>query len=294
MMQVLFPEGIRLDKLSVIENPEINIAEKRVDSVYRVGQGKKESIIHLEFQLRHKKTIPARTFKHNALLMECFKIPVISTVIYLEKVNYRSLPCTYQVEMGGLSNSFKYEIIRLWEYEEAIKEGKLRGLAPLLILFADKKETGILEQERKLIRDEKDPRKRANLYSLAITTASRYFEKDLLFNFFKEELKMLKEASIIEDWINEGREEGREKGREEGIQEGTEKGIIKGREEGIEKGLRESVRLLLGEKFGLTDQEAGQLLEGVKSVDRLRSILKKGLKTNELNELRDFIAKKKK
>ena len=51
---------------------------------------------------------------------------------------------------------------------------------------------------------------------------------------------MLKEASIVEDWINEG----------------------------IEK--------------------------GIKSAVSLRSILKKGLKTNDLNELKDFIAKKKK
>ena len=281
-VQVLFPEGTRLDKLAVIENPEINIPEKRVDFVYRIGMEKRESIIHLEFQLRHRKEVPARIFKYNAFLRECFKIPVISVIIYLEKVHYRSLPCACQVEMGGLSNTFRYEIIRLWEYKKSIEEGRLRGLAPLLIFFTGKKEASILEKEGKLIEEEKDRRKRADLYSLAITIGSRYFEKEFLFNFFKEELDMLKEASIVEDWINEG------------IEKGREEGIRKGIEEGIEKGLKESVRLILGERFGLTDQEAGQLLEGIKSAVSLRSILKKGLKTDDLNLLRNFIAKKKK
>jgi hypothetical protein len=50
-----------------------------------------------------------------------------------------SNPCAYQAEMGGLSNSFRYEIIRLWEHRKAIEEGKLRGLAPLLILFSERR-----------------------------------------------------------------------------------------------------------------------------------------------------------
>ena len=47
---------------------------------------------------------------------------------------------------------------------------------------------------------------------MAVTIARRYFSKEFLLKFFREELEMLQEADIVQDWINEGIEKGIEKG----------------------------------------------------------------------------------
>jgi hypothetical protein len=61
-----------------------------------------------------------------------------------------------------------------------------------------------LEEERQLILQEKDDKKRARLFATAITIASRYFEKDFLWKFFREEVEQMREVPFISDWIKEG------------------------------------------------------------------------------------------
>jgi len=46
-----------------------------------------------------------------------------------------------------------------------------------------------LEEERQLILREKDDKKRGRLLATAITIASRYFERDFLWQFFREEVE---------------------------------------------------------------------------------------------------------
>jgi len=74
-----------------------------------------------------------------------------------------------------------------------------------------------LARSKELILESQDKKWQANALSLAVTVAGRYFPKDFLLKFFKEEMKMLQEASIVQDWINEGIEKGMEKGIEKGI-----------------------------------------------------------------------------
>ena len=68
-----------------IENPEINLPERRLDFVYGLQGEEQEYILHLDFQLRHETDIPERMHIYNALLTASNKKPVISKVIYLER-----------------------------------------------------------------------------------------------------------------------------------------------------------------------------------------------------------------
>ena len=43
---------------STVENPEINIPEKRADLVYQIEQEDAKYLLHLEFQLHHEKDVP--------------------------------------------------------------------------------------------------------------------------------------------------------------------------------------------------------------------------------------------
>lgn len=44
---------------------------------------------------------------------------------------------------------------------------------------------------------------RADLFSLAISVATRYLTREFVFNLFREDMEMLKEAGIVEEWIAE-------------------------------------------------------------------------------------------
>lgn len=202
-------EGLTVE---TIEDPEINLPERRLDFVYGLRQEDQEYILHLEFQLEHRADVPERMFTYNALLTATYERPVLSAVIYLERRNYTRLPREYVVEFRGRTvHTFPYLVVRLWDYAEAISSGQLKELAPLLILLTEEKDERVLARSRELILASPDEKWRANALSTAITVAERYFPKELLLKFFQEELEMLQGADIVQDWINEGFQKGMER-----------------------------------------------------------------------------------
>jgi len=263
------------DDLTVetIENPEINLPERRLDFVYGLRQEDREYILHLEFQLEHQADVPERMFTYNALPTAAYGRPVLSAVIYLERRGYRQLPQEYVVEFRGRPvHTFPYLVVRLWDYAEAISSGQLKELAPLLILLTEEKDEKVLARCRELILASPDKKWRANALSAAITVARRYFPKELLLRFFKEELEMLQEADIVQDWINEGFQKGMERGMERGL----EKGQIKATREGILD--------VLAERFGVVRQGIAAKLAAIEDAAVLRSLLKKSVKVESIEE----------
>jgi len=264
-----------------IENPEINLPEKRLDFVYGLSDEEKEYILHLDFQLRHEAGLPERMHIYNALLTAGSNKPVISKVIYLEQREYRNLPQEYVVSyQGKRENVFTYQAIRLWDYTEKIASGELKELAPLLILLTKEKSEAVLVKSKELILESQDQRWQANALSLAVTIAGRYFPKEFLLKFFKEEMKMLREASIVQDWINEGMEKGVELGMEKGMEKGMERGMEKGQI----KTLQEDILDVLAERFGLIKKGMGKKIKAIDDPLVLKSLHKKSVKVTSLEE----------
>ncbi len=207
--------------LNVIEDPVLNIPEKRGDSIYILQKGLEKLALHIDFQLIPEREFLRRVFLYNALFTEKLAIPVCSVVIYPEKGNYDTFPYEYRVKVRDyLQNSFSFKAIKLWDYREDIESGKLTGLAPLLVLLEKKPSEKTLEKEKELINRVKDEKERADLFSVAITVASRRFTREYLYEFFREEIKMLKEWDIVQEWIKEGKLEGELKGKLKGKLEG--------------------------------------------------------------------------
>jgi len=265
--------SIENKNFETIENPEINLPERRLDFVYGLQDEEQEYILHLDFQLRHKRDVPERMHIYNALLTASHNKPVISKVIYLERREYRNLPQEYVVSyQGRRQNVFIYQTIKLWDNTEEIIAGELKELAPLLILLTREKNEDVLTRSKELILESEDKKWQAEALSLAVTVAGRYFPKDFLLKFFKEEMKMLQEASIVQDWINEGIEKGIEKGIEEGI----EKGEI--------KALQGAILDILEERFGMIKKGTGKKLELIDDPAVLKSLHKKSIKVASLVE----------
>ena len=247
---------------------ELSLPTQWVDLVQKVRIRGKEYILHVEFQLHHQKELPRRLFVYSALLTEQFKLPVLTVVLYLER-RKRKLPEAYQVRIGDqVIHQFTYRVIRLWELEEDIRLGKLRELAPLLILASREKDDAVLEQERWLILEEPDAGKRADLLALAMTIASRYFDKKRLWDFFREEVVQLRGSSLIEDWV------------EEGIQKGIQQGI----QQGYIRALREDVVSLLEERFGVVEADILEALQKVDQVEALKTLHKNAVWVDSLEE----------
>jgi len=255
--------------VETIENPEINLPERRLDFVYGLRREDEERFLHLEFQLEHEPDVPKRVFVYNALLTAAFEKPVISAVIYLERRDYRHLPQEYTVSFAGQAvNSFRYRAVKLWDYAEAIARGELRELAPLLILLTREKDEEVLARARELILAAPEAGRRADALSVAVTVAGRYFPREFLLKFFREELAMLRDAGIVQDWINEGFNQGIEKGRLQGQIATLQSDIIE----------------VLTERFGVLKRGLAQKLAEIDDPAVLRSLHRKSVKVESLEE----------
>ena len=147
-------------------------------------------------------------------------LPVITVAIYLNRRD-SPLPVSYEVDVNEVVlNRFEYQVVRLWEYVDEILAGKWPELSPLLAMLVERPDEEVLGRERELILREQDEKKRADLLACAVTIGARYFDKEFLWRFFREEVEMMREASFIDDWLQEKWEEGMLKGFQQGFQDG--------------------------------------------------------------------------
>jgi len=99
---------------------------------------------------------------------------------------------------------YEFETVRLWEHAGRIRSGELHELAPLLVLCEDTPREETLRREREILLSLDAPRSlQADLIAVAIMVGVRFFARSLVEAVFAEEMQMLKESSIIEEWVAE-------------------------------------------------------------------------------------------
>jgi len=202
-------------------------------------------------------------------LTDQFDKSVISLALYLSR-RESPIPENYTVSLGNsVINRFSYPVLKLWDYEKEIKSGILRELVPLLPMIVKEPTVATLEEERQLIRQEKDDKKRGRLFATAITIASRYFDRDFLWTFFREEVGDMREVPFISDWIKEGRQEGRQ--------------------EGYAQARREDIISLLEDKFGIVKGDILKSLDQVERAESLRMLLKRVSRVETQEEFLDLV-----
>jgi len=259
LLRLAFPDvPVRL--VGTLENVELSLPVRAVDFVHRVEYETQEYILHLEFQLEHQAGFPQRMCGYYGALTEQFEQPVMTLALYL-KPRRSAIPNEYVVTLGEqVVNRFTYPVIPLWDYVEEIRSGQYRELAPLLTMLVREPGPDLLREERELIRREPDEQRRADLLALAVTIATRYFDKAFLWRFFREELEQMREATFVEEWIQEGVEQGHQQGRQQGLQE--------------------NILQVLRARFGLSRQREEPLanqLETIDDLDALRDLFNHAL-----------------
>jgi predicted transposase/invertase (TIGR01784 family) len=250
----------------MVDNPEINLPEKRSDYVWRVKDGEQEGYFNFEFQLKPDREALKSAYTKCALLHEATGLPVIGVILYITRGACRE---EYEIELFGIKNHYHFRIIRLWEYKEEIESGKRKELAPFLVLFADHPDEEVLRKEKELIMQIDDEKERADLLSIAMTLAFHYFQESWVKEYFKEEMQMIKTANVVQEWIDEG------------IQQGVQ--------QGIQQGVQQSIIEVLEERFDLVPAVIIQSLKKVDEPAILHRLLRKAAKIASLDEFKEIL-----
>ncbi len=270
--------------LGTVQNVEISLSVKPVDFVHRVSYDGQEYLFHLEFQTEHQAELPRRTFITSAELTDQFKLPVLTVFLYL-RPREKEIPHKYVTKLGRtVINEFNYPIVKLWDFIDEIRQGKLRELAPLLPMLVKDPDEALLAEERDLILQEDDPQKRADLLAAAIAVGSRYFAREFLWTFFREEVEYMKTATFIDDWITEGIE----KGMQQGLQQGIQQGIQQSRKEHLQTAKDDVLEVLLI-RFSKLPKT---LVKRIKSIDDLmilKNLHRQAITSESLAKFADFI-----
>ena len=275
-LKLVFPnQPVQL--IGTLENVELSLPDQRIDFLHRIRSGRNEYLIHFEFQLRHAKDLPRRMFIYSAELTDQFRTPVISAVLYLER-RKTPVPDSYVVRLGNtVVHEFNYPVLRLWDYEEDIRSGRLPELAPLLAMIAEDKTEAVLQIEKALILREPDARKRADALATAVMVASRYYDVNWLWDFFQEEVEQMRQATPIQDWIRQAERQARQLALQEGREEG--------REEGARQKARELLLRQLAAKFGRLPEAVEYQIQRIADENELDRLSIRVLTANSLEEM---------
>jgi hypothetical protein len=110
---------------------ELQSLSRRVDSALHLRRGRERYIRHLEFEMRYGKGLERRCFQYATLLALHFRLPVLTTVVLVEKSGPRHL--AYREVLGGrVVHERRFDVVRLWEMdpEKALRLGP--GAAALI------------------------------------------------------------------------------------------------------------------------------------------------------------------
>ena len=229
LLVLIGDRGAQLLSTDVIELPAI---KRTVDFVFKLQRGDQVYFRHIEFQAELDTELNRRCFVYDALLLDQYQVPVLTTIIYLFR--HRELPePVFRVELAGREiNRWQFDCIRLWELEaQAALDQGLPGLAALVPLM-NAVQWEHIEQAVHQIETKAPAEHQSDL--LAILHAFGQYQYTI------EQLnRIIGRERIMESWIYQ---EGRAEGRAEGLLEGHTKGLLEGQLAAARELCREAVR----------------------------------------------------
>jgi predicted transposase YdaD len=217
LLVLIGEQGAQLLSTDVIELPAI---KRTVDFVFKLQRGDQVYFRHLEFQAELDPELNRRCFVYDALLLDQYQVPVLTTIIYLFR--HRELPePVFRVELAGREiNRWQFDCIRLWELEaQAALDQGLPGLAALVPLM-NAVQWEHIEQAVHQIETKAPAEHQSDLLAILREFGQHRYTIEQLERLIGRERLM--ESSIYK-W---GLEEGQAKGRTEGLAEGRVAGQL--------------------------------------------------------------------
>jgi hypothetical protein len=257
---------------------EINLPDRRFDDAYRVSvENGEEKFLFVEFLFGQDRRELFKYFTKVGIAgAVCGYGKVAVAVVQITEGMKTPLDPVYGAEVGGVVNYFRMHLIQLDALLPQIESGELYEYGCLLPLLKKRADQQTLMKVKDLIHKEPDSKRRADLYSLAVTVCARYLDKDLVWEYFREELEMIKESEIVEEWIQEGIEKGIQQGMQQGIQQGIQQGAL--------LSLRELLIQTLETRFDLVAQTVVRTIHTLDDVSLLKMLHRKALIVASLDQ----------
>jgi hypothetical protein len=186
---------------------ELTSLSRRVDTVVQLRRGREKYIRHLEFEMRYKKNLEFRCFEYATLLVAHFQLPVLTTVVLVEKSGPRGL--AFREVLGGrVVHERRFDVVRLWEMDPE-RMLRLGPGAAALIGAAEKTTLPLLRRAARKIQRETKGVARGNLLFILQAFCGRGYTEELTGEIPKE---MVMASSLWAEAVREGRKEGRLQG----------------------------------------------------------------------------------
>jgi len=225
LLGVAFPEE-QFKILSAQLDKELILRSRQVDTVMLVRTRRGRQIFHLEFKTEYNRKELRKIFGYAGALTLKYRLDV-TTILYLVRPPSKragDLGLYQAMPFGVPTNQFGFRVVRLWELLDAILAGdkRLASLIPLLLELVEKPDITYLHRQRKLIRLQNDPVRRAELYYYTAAFAKRHFSQNFLRSFFKEDKEMYEHwehVPIVDEIIQEQKQKSRKEGQREILQE---------------------------------------------------------------------------
>lgn len=194
------------------------------DALLKVELGKKQVILHFEFQVSNDVDVPDRVLEYHMQARRKYKLPVCSYIIYLQddgEVPQSILIWDFPDEPEDVLQ-FRYKVVDLSKLSaEELRQTGLAGLKPLMILTRDGATREVAEEIMSGLDAVGKNESLITAYMLISLVFSKNNADDL--EWFKKRWRImsdrLKDSWIYQEILEQGREEERKAREEERRQE---------------------------------------------------------------------------
>lgn len=232
--------------LVVPEQPTVEMHE--ADIVIKVELNGKEVLVHFEFQTAdsYDPEMSIRMAGYIIRLIETYRLPVYSSVIYLRPDAGRRDRGVYEQNIAGHQIVIEYKVFRLIEMDgQQILDVKPTGLLPFTPLM--KRPVGVdAEDWLRLCVQTADsvdvPNKAAYLGTLAVL-GNLVYEPETISNIILEET--MQQPNIVEYWTEKAAAEAHQQGLEQGMKERAREDILEALELRLQPDAAQNFRPIL-------------------------------------------------
>ncbi len=266
--------------LIVPEQPTVEMHQ--ADIVIKVERNGQEVLVHFEFQTTdsYDPEMSLRMAGYIIRLVETYRLPVYSSVIYLRPDAGRRDRGVYAQNIAEHQIFIEYKVFRLIEMEgQQILDAKPTGLLPFTPLM--KRPAGVDAEQwlRRCIQtaDSVDvPNKPAYLGTLAVL-GNLVYESEVISRIISEET--MQQRNIIEYWT--------EKATAEAHQQGLEQGLEQGMRERAREDILETLELRLQPDAASTFKP---ILETIEDSQRLKQLFRAALLAESTEDFAQALA----
>ncbi|MGK7940601.1 MAG: Rpn family recombination-promoting nuclease/putative transposase [Crocosphaera sp.] len=209
----LLGEPIELVELSP---KELSLEPIRADSL--ILRQSNDLVLHAEFQTNTDVNIPFRMADYRLRVYRRYPNKTMTqVVIYLRKT---ASELVYQDTFSLEKTNHQFNVIRLWEQPTELFFSS-NGLLPFAVLSQTEKKLDTLQNVANQLQKINNDRVQANLSASTAILSGLVLEEKEIQQILRSDI--MKESTMYQAILREGKEEGMQEGIKEGIKEGVEK-----------------------------------------------------------------------